>query len=141
MFEFLRSERRPACGFLLHSYGGPVEMVAPLAALGAYFSFPGYYLHARKTRQRETFKRVPADRLLLETDAPDQPLPDQWVRYPLMDDNRGKPVNHPANLGVIYEKVAEWLDEPVESLALRIEANFRRLFAPALRNAYRVSSP
>jgi TatD DNase family protein len=132
MFELLRSELRPACGFLLHSYGGPVEMVAPLAALGAYFSFPGYYLHERKVRQRETFRSVPADRLLLETDAPDQSLPGELIRYPLDEDRRGKPVNHPANLGVIYEKVAAWLDEPPEQLAERIEVNFRRLFAPVL---------
>ena len=132
MFELLRSEPRPACGFLLHSYGGPVEMVAPFAELGAYFSFPGYYLHERKARQRETFKRVPADRLLLETDAPDQSLPAELVRYPLANDERGKPVNHPANLGVIYEQVAEWLGEPVERLAGRVEENFRRLFATVL---------
>jgi TatD DNase family protein len=132
LFELLRSEPRPACGFLLHSYGGPAEMVAPLAALGAYFSFPGYYLHERKARQRETFRSAPADRLLLETDAPDQSLPRELVRYSLADDERGKPVNHPANLGVIYEKVAEWLNEPVEQLANRIEDNFRRLFASVL---------
>jgi TatD DNase family protein len=132
VFELLRSEPRPVCGFLLHSYGGPLEMVAPMAALGAYFSFPGYYLHERKDRQRETFKEVPADRLLLETDAPDQCLPGDLIRYPLADDGRGRPVNHPANLGVIYEKVAAWLDEPAEQLAGRVEANFRRLFAPVL---------
>ncbi|MBI5775633.1 MAG: TatD family hydrolase, partial [Verrucomicrobia bacterium] len=74
MHELLRAGPRPARGFLLHSYGGPAEMVAPLAKLGAYFSFPGYYAHERKARQRETFKLVPADRLLIETDAPDQSL-------------------------------------------------------------------
>ena len=36
--------------------------VAPLAKLGAYFSFPGYFLQARKLKQRETF-RQPAQRL------------------------------------------------------------------------------
>jgi TatD DNase family protein len=132
LFELLRSEPRPRCGFLLHSYGGPAEMVAPLAALGAYFSFPGYYLNERKSRQRETFRRVPPDRLLLETDAPDQSLPAELVRYPLPNDDRGKPVNHPANIGVVYERVAEWLNEPLERLAGRIEENVRRLFAPVL---------
>jgi TatD DNase family protein len=133
LFELLRSEPRPRCGFLLHSYGGPAEMVAPLAALGAYFSFPGYYLHERKSRQRETFRHVPPDRLLLETDAPDQPLPAELVRYPLPNDDRGKAVNHPANIGVVYERVAEWLNEPLEQLAGRIEENIRRLFGPVLR--------
>ncbi len=75
LLELLRSGPLPRRGFLLHSFGGPREMVPELASLGAYFSFPGYFLHARKTRQRETFEHIPAHRLLLETDAPDQPLP------------------------------------------------------------------
>ena len=133
LFELLRTEPRPRCGFLLHSYGGPVEMVESLAALGAYFSFPGYYLNERKERQRETFRQVPADRLLLETDAPDQPLPAGMVRYPMASDAGGRPVNHPANIGVVYERFAQWLGEPQERLTPRVEANFRRLFEPVLR--------
>jgi TatD DNase family protein len=131
LMDLLRRERRPACGFLLHSYGGPLEMVKPLAELGAYFSFPGYYLRPGKERQRETFRHVPHDRFLVETDAPDQSLPADLVRYPLPNDE-SRSVNHPANLGVVYEKLAEWLSEPMEAFAQRIEANFLRLFAPVL---------
>ena len=75
LLDILRAEPRPACGFLLHSYGGAAELVAPLTELGAYFSLPGYFAHERKTRQREAFLKVPPDRLLIETDAPDQILP------------------------------------------------------------------
>jgi len=128
LLEILRAEARPRCGFLLHSYGGPHEMVAPLAELGAYFSFPGYFAHERKARQRETFKSVPPDRLLVETDAPDQLLPAERIRYPLADTASGKPLNHPANLGAVYDFVAELLAEPLESLAPRVEENFVRLF-------------
>lgn len=133
LYDLLRSEARPRCGFLLHSYGGPVEMVRPLAALGGYFSFPGYYMHDRKARQREAFRQVPSDRLLLETDAPDQPLPPERTRYPLPGDGSGKPVNHPANLVAIYEYLADWLNEPIEELAGRVEANFHRLFKTVLK--------
>jgi len=128
LLEILRAEPRPRCGFLLHSYGGPQEMIAPLAELGAYFSFPGYFAHERKTRQRETFKCVPPDRLLIETDAPDQLLPVERDRYPLADTTSGKPLNHPANLGAVYEFVAGMLAEPLERLAPRVEENFMRLF-------------
>jgi len=48
LHDLLREQPRPARGFLLHSYGGPAEMVAPLAKLGARFSFPGYFMHERK---------------------------------------------------------------------------------------------
>ena len=58
MLEILKTEPRPACGFLLHSYGGPKEMVSAFTDLGAYFSLPGYYAHERKVRQRETFTVV-----------------------------------------------------------------------------------
>ena len=79
LLELLRENRKPDRGFLLHSYGGPAEMVEPLAKLGAYFGFPGYFAHERKHRQREVFRHVPPDRLLIETDAPDQTLPEDRV--------------------------------------------------------------
>jgi TatD DNase family protein len=128
LFELLRAGPCPARGFLLHSYGGPVEMVEPLARLGAYFSLPGYFAHERKARQRETFRQVPRDRLLIETDAPDQPLPEARVRYPLPLGADGKPLNHPANLGAVYEFAAELIGEPLARLSGQIEENFGRLF-------------
>lgn len=134
LLDLLRQEPRPARGFLLHSYGGPRELVAPLARLGAYFSFPGYFLHERKARQRDAFRHVPPERLLIETDAPDQPLPEPSpaipgaCRYPLTDPATGRASNHPANLPAVYEGLAAFLGEPVASLAARVEENFLRLF-------------
>ncbi len=141
LFDLLREHPRPSRGFLLHSYGGPQEMVAPLARLGAYFSFPGYFLHERKARQRETFQHVPPERLLIETDAPDQPLPErqkaegrrqeEWPEakfHPLTDQATGKPINHPANLAAVYHGLAAFLGEPLDQLALRVEENFLCLF-------------
>lgn len=127
MFELLRAGPRPARGFLLHSYGGPREMVNPLADLGAYFSLPGYYAHARKERQRETFRHIPAERLLIETDAPDQGLPAERQQVPLQS-AQGQPLNHPANLGAVYAFAAELFQESTATLAARVEQNFLRLF-------------
>ena len=110
-------------GFLLHSYGGPAEMVEPLARLGAYFSFPGAFGHERKTRQRDAFRRMPPNRLLIETDAPDQALPEDRVTHPL-----GQRLNHPANIAVVYEAAAEMLGQAPGDLAQRVEENFVRLF-------------
>jgi TatD DNase family protein len=135
LFDLLRSEPRPSCGFVLHSFGGPEEMVEPLAKLGAYFSLPGYFAHERKTKQREAFRRVPPDRLLIETDAPDQPLPPERVQYPLTDPKTNQPLNHPGNLAAVYRFAAELFREPLDTLAKRIEANFHSLFAPINRRA------
>jgi len=128
MFDLLKTGPRPACGFLLHSYGGPKEMVKPFADLGAYFSLPGYYAHERKERQRETFRHVPSDRLLIETDAPDQRLPEARSTFSANDPVTGKALNHPANLRAVYEFAAELFAEPLDTLAVRVEQNFIRLF-------------
>ena len=127
LLELLQGNPRPARGFVLHSFGGAAEMVPALAKLGAYFSFPGYFLHGRKLRQRETFKLVPADRLLIETDAPDQHLPEEKNLHPLVADD-GNPLNHPANLPAVYAGLAEFLGETIEPLAARVEENFLRVF-------------
>lgn len=133
LLDTLRAEPRPACGFLLHSYGGAPDLVAPLAELGAYFSLPGYFAHERKARQREAFRQVPSDRLLIETDAPDQLLPPERAEYPLTDATSGKPINHPANLGAVYRFTAELRNEPLETLARKVEENFQRLFGALMR--------
>jgi TatD DNase family protein len=127
LHELLRDNPRPPCGFVLHSFGGPVEMIPAFAKLGAYFSFPGCFLQERKMRQRETFRHVPADRLLIETDAPDQHLPADRILHPLTGTD-GKPLNHPANLPAVYAGLAEFLGERVEALADRVEGNFLRVF-------------
>ena len=127
ILELLQEGPVPERGFLLHSYGGPTEMVQAFAQLGAYFSFPGYFLRAAKGRHREAFKSVPADRLLIETDAPDQRLPDALNAYPLTD-SAGEPMNHPANLPVVYQGVAKSLETPLVALAEQVEDNFERLF-------------
>ena len=136
MFDLLKAGPCPARGFLLHSYGGPKEMVKPFAELGAYFSLPGYYAHERKERQRETFRHVPPERLLVETDAPDQLLPGTrsakcGVRnvYALNEPVTNQPLNHPANLAAVYAFAAELFEEPLETLATRVEQNFLRLFS------------
>jgi TatD DNase family protein len=125
--ELLRGHPRPECGFVLHSFGGSAEMIPALAKLGAYFSFAGYYLQPRKLRQRENFRQVPPDRLLIETDAPDQPLPDDKNLFPLKSAT-GQPLNHPANLTAIYAGLAEFLNEKPEHLASRVAENFNRIF-------------
>lgn len=117
LVELLESNPLPKRGFLLHSYGGPQELVARLARLGAYFSFSGYFLHARKQKVREAFRKVPPDRLLFETDAPDMLPPETAVSHPL-DGN----LNHPGNLGAIAREASAFLDTASAG------ENFRRFF-------------
>jgi TatD DNase family protein len=128
LLELLTTGPLPACGFVLHSFGGPQEMLEPLSALGAYFSLPGYFAHERKGRQRETFRHIPPERLLLETDAPDQLLPEDVAHYQLQDVHTRKPLNHPGNLRAVYGFAAQLYGVRLEELAETIEQNFLRLF-------------
>lgn len=131
LLALLQRHPAPDCGFVLHSFGGPKEMIGDFAALGAYFSFPGYYLHARKEAQREAFRHVPEDRLLIETDAPDQQLPDALNEFPLTDQNGGK-INHPANVRAVYEGLARICSRDTTALTEAAAANFERLFRPVI---------
>ena len=127
LVELLEEFPRPACGFVLHSYGGSAELIDRLAPLGAYFSLPGYFAHERKARQRDAFRHVPPDRLLIETDAPDQLLPADRQTHPQTGTD-GQPLNHPANLAAIYAIASELLGKPLDQLAAEVEINFQRLF-------------
>jgi TatD DNase family protein len=117
---------RPRRGFLLHAYGGPAEMVPEWVELGAWFSFNTAFLDPRKTRQRAAFRVVPADRLLIESDAPAMPPPGAQCRYPLPAAPEGRPVNHPANVVAAYAGLAELRGMPVERLAAQLADNFAR---------------
>jgi TatD DNase family protein len=63
---------------------------------GAWFSFSGYFLQSRKQKVLEVFKRLPRNRILLETDAPEMAPPLELIEFPINGD-----LNHPANLGAI----------------------------------------
>ncbi len=131
LWDILREHPVPARGFLLHAYGGPGEMVRGFASRGAYFSFNAYYLHERKAAQRAVFRDIPADRILIETDAPDMRPPDERNTHPLQDAD-GAAINHPANLALAYTALAEIRGVPVDQLAGQVAENFARLFGVPL---------
>lgn len=128
MWEVLRNSPVPARGFLLHAYSGPQEMVAGLAKRGAYFSFNGAFLGERKERQKDVFRRVPLDRLLVETDAPAMSLPLAWRTHKLPPEPSGQPLNHPGNIEAVYAGLAALRGLPAPELSAAVAANFRRLF-------------
>lgn len=128
--EALRSTRLPSRGFLLHAYGGSSELARDFASRGAYFSFNGAFLAAKHASKRAVYEWVPIDRLLVETDAPAMPLPEEWRRYSLPDLADGNPINHPCNIAANYEGLAELRAISVEELAAQVEENFHRFFEP-----------
>jgi TatD DNase family protein len=132
LLELLTHHPRPRCGFLLHSYGGPVEMIKPFAKLGGYFSCPGFFLNHGREMKLRVFAEVPIDRLLIETDAPDQNLPGVLDLYHLRVPDEGTRINHPATIVAVYERVAALRHTPLHEFAAQVEQNFRGLFGVQL---------
>lgn len=106
--------------FLMHSFGGSAEVAERLLKKGAWFSFSGHFLHPRKAKVMDVFRKLPEDRILLETDAPDMIPPEDFVKLPL-----GEGVNHPANLRSIAEAFGR---EMREGMLARIEGNGREFW-------------
>lgn len=128
LHDVLRSAPLPACGFLLHAYSGPAEMVPVFARLGAYFSFNGAFLDPRKHRQRAVFTAVPIDRVLIETDAPAMRLPADREQFTLPPTAAGEAINHPANLAATYAGFATLREISLDHLVPTVARNFSRLF-------------
>jgi TatD DNase family protein len=126
--DLLRSNPAPARGFLLHAYSGPREMVRSFAEQGAYFSFNGGFLDPRKEAIRDAFRSVPADRLLVETDAPAMLPPTPWRTHRLPPAPDGTALNHPGNIEAAYAGLAALRGLPVADLAAQVATNFKRLF-------------
>jgi TatD DNase family protein len=126
--DTLRKTQRPARGFLIHGYAGPAEMMPAFTELGAYYSFNIQLLEPRHAKRLDNFRHVPVKRLLVETDAPTKPPAGALNRFPLPPARDGLAVNHPANLAVAYEQLAELRGVALEKLAPQVEQNFKRLF-------------
>ena len=109
--------RFPEVRGVMHCFsGGPAE-AGPFLELGLYISFAGNITFPKAAALREAASLVPLDRLLLETDCP----------YLSPQPVRGKR-NEPANVGYIYELVAELRGVPAVDLKTRIGRNFLKLF-------------
>lgn len=106
---------------LLHSYGGPAEMVDDFLDAGAYFSISGYFFRPDKSEKLKVFKHIPDERLLIETDAPDMLPPSNWDLQQIGADGD---TNHPANIAAIYDAIANWAGEDRTELISRVETNF-----------------
>jgi len=115
-FGLVEQEGLP-CGGVLHCFsGGPRECERALA-LGLYVSLAGIVTFPKATQLQQAATLVPADRLLVETDAPYlAPVP-----------RRGKR-NEPAFVVHTARRVAELRGVDLDQLARQTRANTVRLF-------------
>jgi TatD DNase family protein len=126
--DLLRDAPLPERGFLLHAYGGSRELAVEFAKRGAYFSFNGAFLDPRKQARRAVFAALPAERLLVETDAPAMAPPVAWRTHKLPPAPDGSTINHPANIEAAYAGLAALRGVSPPELSEQVDANFKRLF-------------
>jgi TatD DNase family protein len=120
--EWLARTPLPEAGVILHSYSGGPARVESYVRRGCHLSFAGPVSWPEARKPVEALRVTPRDRLLVETDAPDQaPAPHRGGR------------NEPAFLTRVVEATAAALGESLEATGALVAENARRLF-PAFRD-------
>lgn len=117
MKEQIQAELKPPVTGVLHCFSSGKETMKEFLDLGFYISFAGPLTYKKNDVLREAFEACPADRLLLETDAPF--LPPQSKRGKR---NESTYLLETAQVGAEARKV------PVEELGRLTTENAKRLF-------------
>ena len=107
---------------LVHGFGGSAEVAARLVKQGCYLGFNGYFLRPGKEHVAAVFATLPADHLLVESDAPDMAPPAEWRTHAFADAR----LNHPANLARVAGELARLRGVDAEALAATLAANTRQ---------------
>jgi TatD DNase family protein len=117
MAEIVAETGMPARGGVIHCFTGDRAAAERFLALGFHLSFSGILTFRNAGAIREAARTVPADRLMVETDAP----------YLAPEPYRGKR-NEPAFVVRTLEMLAQIRGADAAELGERILANAARLF-------------
>ena len=115
--RLLRDNQAEKCGGVLHCFTENYDMAKQALDLGFYISISGIITFKNAEELRDVVRKLPLDRLLVETDSPYlAPVP-----------YRGKQ-NPPAYTREVCEYVAALKGVSVEEMAQITTQNFERLF-------------
>ena len=116
MMKILKTEGRGLRG-VLHCYSGSWEMAAELLKGDWYFGIDGPLTYKNAAKLPEIVQRLPAERILVETDSPYlSPMPFRGRR------------NEPAHVLYVAKKAAELRGESLEAFARATRENTRDLY-------------
>jgi TatD DNase family protein len=101
-------------GGIVHAFNGSLQQAQQYMDLGFRFGFGGMLTYARSSKLRTLARQLPAESLVLETDAPDM----------VVSRHRGER-NSPEYLPQILAALAEVRDEAEADLATQTTANAR----------------
>ena len=117
-FEILNSYKNQKPKILMHCFTGSSKFAEKLLNLGSFFSASGIITFKNSTELQDTFKIIPLDKLLIETDSPYlAPVP-----------NRGKK-NEPSFIKFTAEKLSEIKNVKFSELVQYTTKNFNNLFS------------
>tara|TARA_B100001175_G_scaffold316469_1_gene330492 strand:- start:29 stop:790 length:762 start_codon:yes stop_codon:yes gene_type:complete len=116
-YEILNDYKNYNPKILMHCFTGSKEFADKLLTLNAYFSASGIITFKNATDLQKTFKYLPLDKILIETDSPFlAPVP-----------NRGKK-NEPSFIDFTATKLAEIKEISKSKLIENTTKNFNKLF-------------
>ena len=116
-FEILSKYKNQNLKILMHCFTGSKDFAKKLLTLNAFFSASGIITFKNSLELQETFKFLPLDRILIETDSPFlAPVP-----------NRGKK-NEPSFIDYTAQKLADIKSISKSEIANLTTNNFNKLF-------------
>ena len=116
-FEILSEYKNRNLKILMHCFTGSKDFAKKLLTLNAFFSASGIITFKNSLELQETFKFLPLDRILIETDSPFlAPVP-----------NRGKK-NEPSFIDYTAQKLADIKSISKSEIANLTTNNFNKLF-------------
>ena len=121
ILRLLAEEGAERVGGILHCFSENWEFAQAALAQGFHLSLSGIVTFKNALALKDVARRVPLDRLLIETDSP----------YLAPAPYRGK-INQPGYVKHVAEEVARLRNIPVEEVAAATTDNFRRLFPHAI---------
>lgn len=115
--RIMREEGANEAGGVMHCFTGSWETAQAAMDLGFYISFSGIVTFKNAQALKEVAKRVPLERMLIETDSPYlAPVP-----------HRGK-TNEPGLVKYVAEEIARLRGTTLEQVASETRRNFFELF-------------
>ena len=116
-YEILNEYKDEKPKILMHCFTGSTTFASKLFELNCFFSASGIITFKNSLELQETFKTIPIDKLLIETDSPYlAPVP-----------NRGKK-NEPSFIRFTAKKLAEIKSLHVSQIIENTTNNFNKLF-------------
>ena len=116
-FDILNSYKDRSLKILMHCFTGSLEFSQKLLALGAFFSASGIITFKNSLDLQDTFRNIPLEKLLVETDSPFlAPIP-----------MRGKK-NEPSFIKYTLEKLSSLKKTTEAKMSIITTANFNKLF-------------